>query len=105
MPPGPLHSAGGIEFREESKKHASSLPSTAQENKKALARGFRRALSSRVVADDIGEISEVVEVNVGRICGAIVHTKTIVHCGGPRASIARGLYVHFGIANEQSVTR
>jgi hypothetical protein len=42
VPPGALHSAGGVQLREESKEHATSLPSTAQENKNRLASGFRR---------------------------------------------------------------
>ena len=34
--PRPLHSAGRVQLWKESKKHASSLPSAASENKKAL---------------------------------------------------------------------
>jgi hypothetical protein len=41
VPPGALHSAGSVQLREESKEHATSLPSTAQENKNPLAPGFR----------------------------------------------------------------
>ena len=36
-----LHSAGRVKLREESKEHASSLPSAAPEHKMPLARGFR----------------------------------------------------------------
>jgi hypothetical protein len=42
VPPGTLHSAGSVQLREESKEHATSLPSAAQENKNPLASGFRR---------------------------------------------------------------
>ena len=40
VPARPLHSAGRVQLREESKEHASSLPSTTQENKNVLVRGF-----------------------------------------------------------------
>jgi hypothetical protein len=40
VPSRPLHSAGRVQLREESKKHASSLPSVAPENKNVLVGGF-----------------------------------------------------------------
>jgi len=41
VPPRALHTTGRVQLREESKKHASSLPSAAPEHKMPLARGFR----------------------------------------------------------------
>ena len=102
VPPRPLHSAGGVQFREESKEHALSLPSTAKENKNVLARGFRRALDRLVVANNVSQISELVEINVGWMRGAVVYAETIIHRRGLRAGVARGLHVYFRIADDQS---
>jgi hypothetical protein len=67
VPSGPLHSAGRVQLREESKEHATSLPSAAPEHKMRYARGFGRALGTPVVAHNIGEVLKTIEVDVGRI--------------------------------------
>src|SRR5882757_8221190 len=101
----PLYSARRIQLRKESKKHASSLPSTAPEHKMPQARGFSGALAGGVVAHNVSKVREVIEVNIGRMRGAIVHTEAIVDRGGTRSRIARGLHVYFGIAHDQGLIR
>src|SRR5258707_2311973 len=78
----PLHSARRIQLRKESKKHASSLPSAAPEHKLPQARGFSGALAGGVVAHNVSKVRAVIEVNIGRMRGAIVHTEAIVDRGG-----------------------
>src|ERR1700726_4576430 len=103
--PGPLHSAGRVQLWEESKKHASSLPSTAPENKNVLACGFRRALDGGMVAYKVREIGEAIEVNVSWVRCAVMHAETIIYRGGLRAGVARGLHVYVGIADDQGLAR
>jgi hypothetical protein len=94
----PLHSAGGVQLREEAKEHASSLPSAAPEHKMRRARGFRRALGTPVVAYNIREIRKTIEVHVGRMCSTVMHAEAIIYCRSLRTGVARGLYVHLRIA-------
>lgn len=105
VPPRPLHSAGRVQLWEESKKHASSLPITAPENKNVLARGFRRALDGGMVAYNLSEIGEMIEINVSWVRCAVVQAETVIYCGGLRAGVARGLHVYFGIADDQGLAR
>src|SRR5258707_779470 len=101
----PLHSARRIQLRKESKEHASSLPSAAPEHKMPQAGGFSGALAGGVVAHNVSKVLEVIEVNIGRMRGAIVHTEAIVDRGGACSRIARGLHVYFGIAHNQGLFR
>src|SRR5258705_2810375 len=101
----PLHSARRIQLRKESKEHASSLPSTAPEHKMPQARGFSGTLASAVVTQNVSKVLEVIEVNIARMRGAIVHAEAIVDRGGACSRIARGLHVYFGIAHNQGLIR
>src|SRR5258705_10827208 len=101
----PLHSARRIQLRKESKEHASSLPSAAPEHKLPQARGFSGASASGVVTQNVSKVREVIEVNIGRMRGAIVHAEAIVDRGGACSRIARGLHVDFGIAHYQGLIR
>src|SRR5579859_5040867 len=97
LSPGPLHSTGRVQLREESKKHASSLPSAAAEHKMAPALRFC-PLCRSWPGHNVREFGEAFKINVGRMCGTVVHPKTVIHRRGLGSGVAGGLHVDLGIA-------
>src|SRR5271165_700086 len=51
------------------------------------------------------KVAEAVEINIGRIRNSVMHAKSVIHGGGQRTCVARGLHVHFGIAYQQRLPR
>ena len=47
------------------------------------------------------EIGEAVEINIRGVRGAVVRAEAVIHRGRKSACVARGLHIHFGIADQQ----
>src|ERR1700722_2324404 len=47
-------------------------------------------------------IDEAVEIQVGGMSIAIMHTEPVIHDGGENSSITSGLHIDFGVADEHS---
>src|SRR5260370_5721478 len=72
---------------------------TSQENfESELAQSRDRG--SVAVLKKGNEIGEAVEINVGGVGGAVVRAEAVIYGGGESASVARGLHVDFGIADQ-----
>ena len=51
------------------------------------------------------DIDKAVEVQVGGMSNAIVHTEAVIHDSGENACVAGGLYVNFRVADEDGLVR
>src|SRR5208282_4833726 len=60
---------------------------------------------NRAAAQESHKLAELIEINIRRIRGAVVHTKSVVHRRGQSAGVACRLHVHFGIAYQQRPLR
>src|SRR5580704_17391727 len=73
----------------------------AQRRPSEVAKKSRR---SSVVSKQRDQVGEAVEIEVGGVGGAIVRAEAVVHRGGERSGVARGLHVHFGVADQNRFT-
>src|SRR5437660_12642482 len=54
-----------------------------------------------MVPEKRDEIGETVEINIRGVRGAVVRAEAVIHSGGKRAWVVRGLNIHVGIADQQ----
>src|SRR5260370_39862022 len=73
---------------------------TSQENfESELAQSQDRG--SVAVLKKGNEIREAVEINVGGVGGAVGGAEAVIYGGGESGGVARGLHIHFGIADQE----